>query len=480
MKRKNKKNRIKKSKNKRVQVNKENIVKEKKGLGSEQIIPLGFLAVILIGALILMLPIASVKEGGASFLEALFTSTTSVCVTGAVVVPTYSYWTLFGKIIILILIQIGGFGIIAVTSLVTMMIHKSMSLKNQILLKDSLNLDSFNGVTLFLGRVLVGTFFVEGFGALGYSFVFIPEYGFWKGAWYSIFHAVSAFCNAGIDLIGDDSLVKYQSNPIIIMVTILMIVLGGIGFVVWFDLASIIKNYFTKSYKREYKKKRISEHAKLALSMTTILVFVGAISIFVLEYNNPQTFGNMNIFEKIINSIFQSVTFRTAGFSTVPQENLNQASTLVGDVLMFIGGSPIGTAGGVKTITFCVLILNTIAFITGKDEVRIFNRRVSEELIQKSTAIVTVNFTIIIVFSVLMMAISNVSLTDALYEINSATSTVGLSRGITSNLNVGGQIIEIIAMYLGRIGPISMALFFKSRYGSPDKVKHASGRFIVG
>lgn len=447
---------------------------------SAQIIPLGFLFMILIGTLLLMLPISTVSGESTSFLTALFTATTSVCVTGLVVVDTYAHWSLFGQVIILILIQLGGFGIVTVYSSFMLAAGRKISFRDRLLIKDAFNLDSNLGLIRFLMGVLKGTFLVEGLGACFYMIDFIPRFGVAKGIWYSVFTSISAFCNAGIDTLGPDSLISYQSNPFILIVTMGLIILGGLGYVVWFDLK------LTLTTTRQAKKgisfyfKRLGEHTKLVLALTLFLILSGAVLVFALEYNNPDTIGNMGLGGKIINSIFQSVTFRTAGFAAVPQDGLSDATAIMGCIYMFIGGSPVGTAGGVKTVTLFLVFLNTLSFINNDEESVVFKRTVSKDLIRKASAIVSVSFIITFVFIVLLLATNDVSTTDAIYEVTSATATVGLSRALTPSLNEIGRVIIIFAMFLGRIGPISMAIFFSTNHPDKLKVKHAEGKYIVG
>ncbi len=448
---------------------------------SSQIIPAGFFALILSGALLLMIPAATSAGEKTSFLTALFTSTTSVCVTGLVVVDTFSHWTILGQIIILVLIQLGGLGIISVTSAVMLALHKKISLKDRLLIHDAFNLNDMQGLVRFLYKVFKGTFLVEGIGACFYLIVFVPEFGVAKGIWISVFNSVSAFCNAGIDIIGPNSLMNYNSNPLVLIVTILLIVLGGLGYVVWFDLCSTVKKMFKNHYNPLTFYRRLNEHSKLVINVTLFLIFSGGLLTLITEYGNVDTIGKLSLGDKILNSIFQSVTYRTAGFASISQKDLHESTAVIGCLYMFIGGSPVGTAGGVKTITMLVVVLNVVSFIKNRDETVIFNRKITKDMIQKANAIVTFNFTIIFVLMLLLMTLNHANAVDSAYEICSATSTVGLSRGLTPNLTSVGRIIVITAMYLGRIGPISMALFFNTSSGNgKNDIKYAEGRFIIG
>ena len=453
---------------------------DKTRISSAQLIPLSFLAAILIGALLLMLPFATAPGEHTDFLTAFFTATTSVCVTGLVVVDSFTHWTLFGKIIILILIQLGGLGIITVTSALMLFIHKKFSLRNSLLIHDAFNLTSTRGLVRFLRRVLQGTFVVEGLGALLYMTVFIPRFGFVEGVWQSIFTAISAFCNAGIDILGPNSLIPYRSNPTVLIVTMLLIVLGGLGYMVWFDTILTTKNGVRNHYSPITVLRRLNEHTKLVLVLTGSLILLGAVLIFVFEYNNPETLGPMTLGGKILNSLFQSVTFRTAGFAAVPQQALRSSSALLGCLLMFIGGSPVGTAGGVKTVVFFVILVNVMSFIQNRDQTVIFKRRVSDDLVRKANAIVTVCFLVICILLITLVSLENVGVIDGLYEVVSAVGTVGLSRALTPSLRTAGRILIIIGMYLGRIGPISMALFFNTGSKNGNSISVAEGKFIVG
>ena len=441
-------------------------------ISSAQIIPLGFFALILFGTVILALPISTAPGEKTSVLTALFTSTTSVCVTGLVVVDTFSHWSVFGQAVILLLIQLGGLGVITIYSAFILKLRKKMRLKDQILLMDAFNLSTPNGLFGFLGRVLSGTFIVEGVGALLYLPAFIPRFGLIKGVWVSVFTSVSAFCNAGIDIIGPNSLMDYGSDPLVLITTMLLIVIGGLGFIVWFDITSCLR--------RGEKKKRLGEHSKLVLSLTAALILIGAVSVFVLEYDNPATLGKMSLGDKILNSFFQSVTFRTAGFASFSQKGLTESTAFIGLVLMFIGGSPVGTAGGIKTVTFYVILKNAVSFILNRNETVILNRRVNRSFVQEATAIMTVSLSVALVFTVLLCATNHVSITDGAYEIFSATATVGLSRELTPHVDRFGRVAIIICMYLGRIGPISLALFFRMRHSPKNSVSAAEGKFIVG
>ena len=335
---------------------------KKISFSTTHIILISFLIVILVGSILLSLPI-SVKNGvNINFIDVLFTATTSTCVTGLVTVPTYSTWSLFGQIIILILIQIGGLGVVAFMSAFMIIINKKLKLKDYQLIQDAFNLNTMSGLKKFIKHVFLGTLFIELIGAILYMIVFIPDYGI-KGIWISIFNSVSAFCNAGMDIIGEVSLCDYAVNPLVNFTTSLLIVLGGLGFIVWWDVIRVIKQFKNKKFKCF---KSLTLHSKIVISSTLVLIFGGALLIFLFEYNNVNTIGALNIFDKIQVSMFQSITTRTAGFATIPQESLTDQSVIVCLILMFIGGSPVGTAGGIKTITAVSLVAIAIASVRNK------------------------------------------------------------------------------------------------------------------
>ncbi|WP_242829903.1 TrkH family potassium uptake protein [Butyrivibrio sp. WCD2001] len=453
---------------------------EKSRLTSTQIIVLGFLLAIVVGSFLLMIPAATARGEHTDFITALFTATTSICVTGLVVVDTFSHWSFLGQLIILILIQIGGFGVITLYSAIMMLMKKKFSLSTRLLIQDYYNLDSIHGLIKFLIRVIKDTFIVEGIGAVLYSFVFIPKFGFFKGIWVSVFNAVSAFCNAGMDVMGANSLIDYQANIPVNLITITLIVLGGVGYVVWFDFIENLKRSVKHRYNIRIFWKRLGEHSKLVINLTLFLLISGTILVMLFEWDNPDTIGKMTVGNKVLASFFQSVTFRTAGFATVPQESLTPSTCIVGCMYMFIGGSPVGTAGGIKTVTIFVVLLNVFSFIRNRTEPVVFSRAVSEKLINKASAIVMSNLMLTMVLMIALMQVCDAPALSAAYEIFSATGTVGLSRSLTASLNVPGMIVVMIGMYAGRIGPISMALFFSTKRSDKNDIRFSNGHFIVG
>lgn len=444
-----------------------------KSLSSIQMILMAFLIIILAGSFMLWLPVSSASGESVSYIDALFTATSATCVTGLVTLPTVTSWSVFGQAVILVLIQIGGLGVITIIAGIMVILRKRIGLNNRILIQESFNLNSMSGVVKFIKKVIAGAFVIEGVGALLYMIVFVPEFGM-KGIWISIFNSVSAFCNAGIDIVSVNSLCDYTLNPIVNMTTTALIVLGGIGFVVWWDVVRVLRN------KKLRRFRFLVLHSKIALLSTLFLIVGGSALFFAFEYNNPQTMQSFSLLEKIEASVFQSVTTRTAGFATIPQENFTNSSALVSLALMFIGGSPIGTAGGIKTVTFIVLIATAISVVKNKRTIDIFNRQISEKAIKKAVAVFVVSYAVVLISTTLLSATCDASFLDVIYETVSATATVGLTRNFTATLNTVGKIIIIATMYFGRVGPISIVIAFHIKKGSEKLVLNPVEEINIG
>ena len=445
-------------------------------LSTTQKIMLSFLCAILVGSFLLALPISSASGESVPYIDALFTATTSICVTGLVTVPTYSTWSIWGQIVILILIQLGGLGIITVMYGVMMGLHRRLGLGNRWMLQDVFNLNNISGIVKFLRKVLIGTLVVEGTGALLYMTVFVPEYGP-RGIWISLFNAVSAFCNAGMDIMSENSLCGYVFQPMVNLVTMLLIILGGLGYIVWWDVLRVLKNFRTQKMNCL---KQLTLHSKIALSMTGLLIIVGAAAFFIFEYDNPLTMQGYTFGERILASLFQSVTTRTAGFATIPQENLTNTSAMISVLLMLIGGSPVGTAGGMKTVTIAVLLVSMFATIRNKEDAELFQRNIPKQAVNKSVAVVSMFFIIASLSTILLSAVTDADVIDIVYETVSATATVGLTRNLTSMLNLWGKLIIIVTMYLGRVGPISLVVAFSTQKKNKNIVKNPTEEISVG
>ena len=445
-------------------------------LNSTQLIMLSFLIAVLLGSALLSLPVSAADGVRVPYLDALFTATTAVCVTGLVTLPTCITWSGFGQAVLLVLIQIGGLGVITILSGLMISLHRRVGIRNKILLQDVFNLNSLSGVIRFTKKVLFGTFLIEGVGALLYMTVFVPQFGA-RGIWISVFNAVSAFCNAGIDLVSANSLTAYVTQPTVNLVTCALVVLGGVGYIVWWDVLRVCRSIRAQ---RGRFLRGLTLHSKIALSSTAFLLLGGALAFLVLEYRNPLTLGPLSFAQKLQAALFQSVTTRTAGFATLPQESLTHASAVVSLLLMFIGGSPAGTAGGVKTVTFAVLLASLLATVRGKDEVVLFHRNISRRTVAKAAAVVCMSFFTLFLSTVLLSCVSGADTLDVLYETVSATATVGLTRALTPTLNGAGKLIVILTMFLGRVGPISLAVAFQTRRESPNIIKHPTEEISVG
>ena len=441
-----------------------------------QIIMLSFLGAILLGSALLVLPFSSKSGESVDYIDALFTAVSATCVTGLVTLPTVATWSVFGQIVILILIQIGGLGVITITAGFMVAIHRKMGLKDSQLLSDALNVSTLSGLAEFVKKMLLGTFIIEGVGALMYMIVFIPDFGA-KGIWISIFNSVSAFCNAGIDIVAENSLCNYATNPLVNVVTCLLIILGGLGYVVWWDIIRVLKDVKRTKFRCVFK---LTLHSKIVLVSTFALILIGGVSILAFEYNNPLTLKNYNFFDKMQIAFFQSITTRTAGFATLPQENLTNASAIICLILMFIGGSPVGTAGGIKTVTIVVLFATTIATVRGKNEVTLFQRNLSKQVTRKAVAVAFSSFIIVALSTILLSLSTDAPALDVVFETVSATATVGLSRNLTSSLNVWGKLILSATMYFGRIGPISLATSFNLKKENINIIKNPTEDVRLG
>ena len=431
-----------------------------KSLKPVQIILLGFLLTILVGSVFLALPAATRSGQATPYIDALFTATTSVCVTGLVVETTMTHWSVFGQAVIMILIQVGGLGVVTITTGMLFLLGKKVSLSNRILIQESLGLNTMSGLVVLVKKIFKGTFLVEGVGAVFYATQFVPEFGWKYGIWASIFNSVSAFCNAGMDIVRTDSLRAYIANPVINFTTMGLIILGGLGFIVWKDLLQGIKSLIHRKCTPKRAWQKLKFHTKVVISATLTLIAAGTVLIFLFEFQNPATMKHLNIWEKFMASMFQSVTTRTAGFETIAQDALSEGTSLVCMVLMFIGGSPVGTAGGVKTITFMILVYCVISVAKQEEHISLFRRKVSSALVPKALAIVMINLSVLFLSILLLLLVGDGNFMDTSYECISALATVGLTKGMTPNLTFLGKIVIIITMYLGRVGPISMAIGF--------------------
>lgn len=446
--------------------------KKHQSITTTRIIMLGFIVGIILGTLLLMLPISVTPGNKISPIDALFIATSSICVTGLATVNIGLTFSAFGQAVLLFLIQIGGLGVVTFTMLFLIGIGHRINLSDRLLLMSAYNTDSIGGLLKLTEKIVKVTLVIELIGAFCYSFVFVPQYGA-VGIWYSIFHSVSAFCNAGIDLLGKSSFNEYVGNPIINTTTICLIVAGGLGFPVYWEIERIFRER-----KKDCYKKKLSLQAKIVLSATAFLILSGAIVTYIFECNNPDTIGNLNLGDKIWACLFQSVTLRTAGFATIDQCNFTEPSCLVYIILMIIGGSPSGTAGGIKTVTFIIIIASTISNIRGEHNVVVFKRTISDEFVRRCLSIATFSISVWVLLTILLLFEQQCNFLDAIYEMASAIATVGLSRGLTGELTTLGKLLVSLTMYLGRIGPITLALAFN--YSKKSHIESAKNKIIIG
>ena len=452
-----------------------NTVKHINNMDPARIMVIGFAVVILLGALLLNLPIATQDGQSIGFLNALFTSTSAVCVTGLVVVDTATYWSNLGQAIIITLIQVGGLGFMTIGTMFALLTKKKINLRERLLIQESLNQDDLSGMVKLTRYVILITFLIEGIGAILLSFVFIPQFGLLQGIWYSIFHSISAFCNAGFDLMGTtsgeySSLVSYVSNPMIVITISALIILGGIGFPVILDVIN------------SKKLLRLNLHSKVVLITTGILIVTGTLFIFIIEFNNPNTLGNLGFGGKFLAALFQSIAARTAGFATLDLASMYESSAFLIIILMFIGASPASTGGGIKTTTLATLLITVKSFISGKDEIVAFERRISGLLITKAIGIffIGISFVVLGTFA-LSITDPGFSLLQCGFEIVSAIATVGSSIGGSPNLTTMGKIVVMLAMFIGRVGSLTIfvALLSKGSRKQPP-IRYPEGKIIIG
>lgn len=435
---------------------------------------LGFMLVILVGAFLISLPISNQSGKWLGFVDAFFTSTTSVCVTGLVTVDIGATFTLFGQFVIMILIEIGGLGIVAISSLIFLILGKKMNLSSRMALKESLNRDSIQGVVKFIKKVILLTLAIEFVGVLALLYSTITYTGsFWKGLFSAVFMSISSFCNAGMDVFGSEtsqfqSLNPFASDVLMQLPIMMLIILGGLGFAVLIDGWKNIRN---------------RQHVRVVLCVTICLILGGAILYLIFEWNNPETLGNMSVGEKILNAFFQSVSTRSGGASTFSQSGMTTGSVMLTMILMFIGGSPTSTAGGIKTTTFFVLCVFLFKSPRGNGEIIYRDRKISANVINKAFKIVFYTIAILLVSVVTISLIegNRFSTISVLFECVSAVSTVGLSMGITPLLSAGSKIIVSMLMYIGRVGITTIALALSTKNSGQDyQVEYVNTDIIIG
>lgn len=451
-----------------------NIQLKKRWFGPSGTIALGFAVLILIGAILLTLPIASEDGKSESFLTCLFTATSASCVTGLVLVDTATNWSSFGEFVILGMIQIGGLGFMTLAMMLSLIVKRRISPKERQLVAQSFNLSSYGGIIRLIKKVLFGTFIFEGIGAVLLSFRFIPLFGLGKGIWVSVFTSVSAFCNAGFDLMGKDfgafsSLTSQCSDPLINITVMALIIIGGIGFVVWDDIYKLIK-----------ERKALSVYSRIILVTTAVLLAVGTLSFAFLEWNNGGTIGGMSTGDKILASSFQSVTTRTAGFNTIDLGAMTQITKLVFMFLMFIGGGSGSTAGGIKVGTFAIVFMSVLHVLAGRSDVVIFRRRISDNNVLRALAIVVLQLAVTVIGAIVIIG-GGAAVMPAMFEAFSASGTVGVSLSLTGSLNLSGKIAVMLMMYFGRVGILTVSYAVMARLSESKKeFKNAEANVMVG
>ncbi len=438
-------------------------------LNPAQVLALGFAGLIIIGGILLNLPIASVNGESIGFINSLFTAASAVCVTGLVVVNTATHWTLFGKVVIILLIQMGGLGFMTMATSIALILGKKITLKERLMIQEGLNQFSIEGVVKLTKYVIISTLTIELIGAIFLSTRFIPVYGLKTGIWFGVFHSISAFCNAGFDIIGN-SIIPFVGDVVVNLTISMLIIIGGLGYTVYIDLTS------------HKDLRRCTLHTKLVVISTAILLIIGFGFIFIIEYNNPKTLGGLSFIDKITASMFQAVVPRTAGFNSVDIGGLTKATTFLMIILMFIGGSPGSTAGGIKTTTFGVIILTIISVLKGKSDVEAFKKRIPNEIIFRALSVLGISL-LLVVFVTMALTLTEAknSFLDLLFETTSAFATVGLTRGITPDLSNIGKLILTFTMFAGRIGPLTLGLALAKKQ-SKDKgnFRYPEGKIMIG
>lgn len=448
------------------------INKRKLRLAPTQIIALVFAGLILLGALILSLPVASRDGVSPGFLPALFTATSATCVTGLVMFDTWSQWSALGQLVIICLIEIGGLGFMSAASLVIFLLRKRVGLRQRMVMAQALSVNDMASVVRLQKIVIFGSLLIQMVGALILTAHFWPRYGLGQAAIWGVFHAVSAFCNAGFDIFGSlepgRSLVLFQSDPVVLLTLGALVAVGGLGFFVWEEVIRV----------RKWKK--FSVYTKLVLLMTGILLIGGMVGICLLEWNNPATLGNMPWHQKLLNGFFQSITVRTAGFDAIGQGGLTDGGKAWSMVLMLIGGSSGSTAGGVKTVTMMVLLLFLWSRIRGKGSVCIFKHAVPNNQVLDAMTIVSIVVGLAVFGGLFISATSPIGFTDGLYEAVSALATVGLTTGVTTSLSLPAQILIIIYMYFGRVGVLTLSLGFLMGNQAQERFRYANTSLLIG
>ncbi len=436
-------------------------------LSPPQILVMGFALIIIVGAVLLSLPFASSSGQPTSMIDAFFTATSATCVTGLVVVDTGTHFSVFGQIVIMIMIQVGGFGFMTMSTLFALVLKKKISLRERLILQEAMNQITMEGIVRLIRKVIIYSLVVEAAGAVVFSLRWSAELGWEKAVYFGIFHAISFFNNAGFDLFGD-SLMNYAEDPIINIASMILIIVGGLGFVVISDL-----------HDWTLRRRRLSLHSKVVLTTTGSLILFGWIALFIFEFTNSKTLGSLNWQGKILSSLFQAITPRTAGANTLNIADMRQASQFLLIILMFIGASPGSTGGGIKTTTFATLVGAMLAMLRGKEDVVMFRFRLGKERIYKALTIILISLFIVIVVAMVLSTTEDHQFLMILFETTSAFATVGLSMGLTAKLTLFGKIVIMLTMFIGRLGPLTMAYALGNKKDK-ELYRHPEGKIIIG
>ena len=452
--------------------NQKKVRRRKVSMSTTKLIALCFLGIILLGTGLLMLPVSSRSGEPCQFLPALFTATSATCVTGLTPFDTWTQWSGFGQAVLLCLIEIGGLGFMSAATLVIFLFRRKVGLRQRMVIAQALSLNEMDGVVRLQRMVIFGSLGVEATGALILTLWFWPKYGFVRALRWGVFHSISAFCNAGFDIFGSmkpgSSLLLFQNDPVVLLTLGTLVALGGLGFLVWQDVAE----------KRSWKK--LTVYSRLVLLATAILIVSGWALICILEWNNPETLGNLSVGSKLLGGLFQSITLRTAGFDAINQAGLTQGGKAVSMMLMLIGGSSGSTAGGLKTVTFLVVLLFIWARARGRSNVSVFCRTIPQEQALNAMTISLIMVLLSVLGGIFVCATSPVSFTDGLFESISALATVGLTAGATGLLSVPAKILIIIFMYFGRVGVLTISLGFLMGNQAVERFRYAETSLLIG
>lgn len=451
-----------------------------KKLTPVQKISLSFLGVITVGAVLLLLPAANNGHQSLNVIDALFVSTSATCVTGLTVVVPVEQFNHFGQFVMIVLMQIGGLGLMTLVASFSLILKERLSLNHKIAMKEVLNQNNVSNFSTFIKAIIKYTLFFEMIGVIVIGFDMIPQFGLWEGIFKAVYLSVAAFCNAGFDVLGANSLMDYAGNTSLCVVIMALIICGGLGFVVWFELKGKLIQFLRREMTMRQLRASLTLHTKLVIIATLVLIFGPALLIFITEFANPETLGPMSLWDKIINALFMSVTLRTAGFTTIDCAAASPATQLLMMICMFIGGAPGGTAGGIKVTTLMVIVICVIRSLRGKQHTNAFHRHISREIIVRATTIVAINLAVLLIGIFLLLISEKADMASISFEATSALATVGLSMNFTPLLTPLGRLIIILLMFVGRIGIMTFIMSFVRDDHKSDCIHYPEGHVMVG